>query len=109
MAEPAEPAEHDDSADVSAALVTLERRVERRRAGVDQSIVERKRLKWFLLLAVTTWPIGLFWNIWIVLWIFSGWLIFWCVGAYTNFFHHRRAKEALADAERMLARARDEA
>jgi hypothetical protein len=89
-------------------LVKLERRVAKRRAGVDQSLVERGRLKWFVLLAVVTWPLGLIWNGWIAAWIFFGWLTFWAVGAYTNFFHLRRAREALAEAEQALERAREQ-
>jgi hypothetical protein len=90
-------------------LAKLERRVDKRDARVKQALIEKGRLKWFLVLAVTTWPIGLIWNGWIAAWIFTGWLTFWGVGYYTNFFHLRRAREALAEAEKTLQAARDEA
>lgn len=95
--------------DAEEQLAKLERRVRKREAKVEQTLVEKRRLKWFLLLAVTTWPLGLIWNVWIALWIAAGWLTFWGVGYYTNFFHLRRAREALKEAEQKLQALRDEA
>lgn len=81
----------------------LERKVETRRSRLEQSLKERGRLKWFLILAVTTWPLGLFAGPWYAAWIFVTWLIFYAVGRYSNFFHVRQATTNLHNAEEELA------
>lgn len=59
---------------------------------------ERGRLKWFLLLALTTWPIGLLWRPWIAAVIFLTWVCFYLAGVYFSFFHRRECARRLEDA-----------
>lgn len=81
----------------------LERKVETRRGRLEQSLKERGRLKWFLILAATTWPIGLLAGPWYAAWICATWLIFWAVGRYSNYFHVKQATTNLQNAEEELA------
>lgn len=81
----------------------LERKVEIRRGRLEQSLKEKGRLKWFVVLAFTTWPLGLLAGPWYAAWIFAGWLCFWAVGAYSNYFHRKQAETNLKNAEDELA------
>jgi nitrate reductase NapE component len=81
----------------------LERRVKRALARVGQAETERRRLKWFFVLAATTWPLGLVGGPWYAAWIFAGWLVFWGVGAYSNYFHKKQAAINLKNAEDELS------
>lgn len=85
----------------------LERRMEKRRQKLAQMEKERRRLKWFVVLAFVTGPIGFVWAWWAAAWIFFGWLTFFAVGAYLNYFHVREAKRQLDDAERELEEAQE--
>jgi hypothetical protein len=80
-----------------------ERRLKNRRAKVEQIEKEKGRLKWFLLLAVVSWPAGLPWGWWAAAWIFFGWMTFYFVGLYSNFFHLKNARTQLQLAEEQLA------
>ncbi len=72
------------------------------RAYVVQTEVERNRLKTFLVLAGTTWPIGLVWHwLWSIAIVLS-WLTFFAVGSYLSFFHRRNARSRVEDLERQL-------
>ncbi len=81
----------------------LERKVEVRAARLEQILKEKRRLKWFVALALTTWPIGFIGGPWYAAWIFVGWLIFWGVGTYSSYFHLKQAKTNLKNAEDELA------
>lgn len=59
---------------------------------------ERQRLKWFLLLALTTWPIGLIWKAWVAVVICLTWTCFYLAGVYFSFFHRRECARRLEDA-----------
>lgn len=87
----------------SAERERLERKVESRRGRLEQSLKERGRLKWFLVLAATTWPVGLLAGPWYAAWIVATWLIFWAVGRYSNYFHVKQAVTNLKNAEDELA------
>lgn len=81
----------------------LKRQLRRAQDEAVQVIVERDRLKYFLILMVTTWPIGLFWGWSWALYIAVGWACFWVVGRYLNFFHRRNANIRLAIAQQDVA------
>lgn len=82
-------------------LAKAERRVGKRRAKVEQTLLEKGRLKWLhLILALS--PLGLLWAWWVAAWIAFAWITFWGVGAYMNYFHLREAENRLAEAEREL-------
>ncbi|MFZ9886474.1 MAG: hypothetical protein ACO3JL_03135 [Myxococcota bacterium] len=81
----------------------LERRIEKRKQRLAQALHEKGRLKWFLVLSVTTWPLGLFAGPWYAAWIGCGWLVFWAVGSYSNYFHIKQAKTNLQNAEDELS------
>lgn len=83
------------------AIAKAERRVEKRRAKVEQTLVEKRRLKWIHLLLVLS-PVGLIWAWWVAAWIVFAWITFWGVGAYMNYFHLREAENRLAQAQREL-------
>lgn len=87
----------------SAERERLERKLGLRRARFEQALKERRRLKWFLVLAATTWPVGLLAGPWYAAWIFVTWLLFWAVGRYSNYFHVKQARTSLKDAEDELA------
>lgn len=59
---------------------------------------EGKRLKWFLVLAITTWPLGLLWKSWLAVSIFLAWMCFYLVGNYISFFHRRECARRLDEA-----------
>lgn len=59
---------------------------------------ERKRLKWFLVLAVTLWPLGLFWQTWVAALIFISFICFYLSGCYFSFFHRRECTRKLEEA-----------
>ncbi len=61
---------------------------------------ERDRLKWFLVLAVTTWPFGLLYKGWLCLFITASWLSFWAVGKYQSYFHIRECLRKMEDAQK---------
>ena len=82
-----------------------QRQLARAERDVDRTETERGRLKWFLLLAVTTWPLGFIWNGWIAIYIATSWLTFWAVGAYLNYWHRSSAKSKLDIARRENAQA----
>lgn len=82
---------------------TLERRLDKQRDRLAQTLKEKRRLKWFVVLAVTTWPLGLLGGPWYAAWIFAGWLVFWGVGAYSNYFHVKQAATNLKNAEDELS------
>ena len=72
------------------------------REYVTQTEVERNRLKIFPVLAVTTWPIGLFWHwLWCIAIVLS-WLTFFAVGSYLSFFHRRNARGRVDDLVQQL-------
>ena len=79
---------------------TAEKKRARLRADLERAERERKRLKWFLVLALVTSPLGLLKALWVALWIFAGWICLWLVGLYMNFFHLRAARARLREAER---------
>jgi len=81
---------------------SIEKRVAQKKRRVEQAHLEKGRLKYFIWLAFLTWPIGLVWSFWIALYIFFGWLTFWGVGYYLNYFHIRDANAQQRDAERDL-------
>ena len=88
-------------AEPEAEVAKLERRVEKRRAKVSETLQEKARLKWLHLLLFLS-PFGLLWAWWLAAWIAFAWITFWGVGAYMNYFHRREAETRLADAEREL-------
>lgn len=85
------------------ARAKLVSRVEKRRERLEQSLKEKRRLKWFIVLAFSTWPLGLLGGPWYAAWVFVGWLIFWGVGSYSNYFHVKQALTNLKNAEDELA------
>lgn len=87
----------------SAERERLQRKVASRRGRLEQLLKEKRRLKWFLVLAATTWPLGLLAGPWYAAWIFVTWLLFWGVGRYSNYFHAKQAVTSLKDAEDELA------
>lgn len=93
------PASHAAASDD---IVKKEKQLANARAYVVQTEVERGRLKVFLILAATTWPIGLVWHwLWCVA-IALSWLTFFAVGSYLSFFHRRNARSRVEDLERQL-------
>lgn len=83
-------------------VTRLEHRVQKRRAKVEETLVEKGRLKWLHLILVGV-PVGAFWAWWIAAWVAFAWITFWGVGAYMNYFHLREARTRLSQAEAELS------
>lgn len=81
----------------------LEKKIDKAEADLARSLREGQRLRWFVILMVTTWPVGLIWGPWWAAYIATGWFCFWGVGHYLNFFHRRNSRIRLAEAKEDLA------
>ncbi len=72
------------------------------RAELEQADRERRRLRWFPLLALVTPFLALPFDWRVALGLFGTWMAFWAAGAYLNFFHRKDCEQKLDDAQRAL-------
>lgn len=73
-------------------LEKARRRLAKAEGDYEQTLKEQRRLKWFFVPMLTTWPIGFLWHGWMALYIFLAWVTFWGVGSYLSWGHRRNAE-----------------
>lgn len=71
---------------------------------VEQSQIEYKRLRYFVILAVVTPPLALLYHWVAALLTLTTWVSFWLVGWYINYFYRRESLARMHTAEDALRR-----
>lgn len=65
-----------------------------------QLLNESRKMRWFLALALTAWPLGFFVSPWLALFITFSFFTIWAVGSYVSFMHRRENQRKLEDAKK---------